>query len=197
LSSPKLRPDDSLTILSDGFVSQLHPRCFLHECDSSYEVLTSTPAGLTPAEQASLCWTHSLANSQLARISAFFEFDTMPHARRSHPFRSFDRHLKETCKTGRRPIDCCRVCPRKASTADFESIAETITEFTCIGSNHRRFVRTADASRTRCPLCNRAQTVNSSSFPRCSGETKVWLDDLPTKGFPQIFTFVAESSAPV
>jgi len=63
VSSPKLRPDDSLTILSDGFVSQLHPRRFLHECDSSYGALTSTPAGLTPAEQASLCWTHCVANS--------------------------------------------------------------------------------------------------------------------------------------
>jgi hypothetical protein len=114
----------------------------------------------------------SLANSQLARISAFSEFDTMPHARRSHPLRPFDRHLDETCKTGRRPISRCGVCPRKAST-DFESIEETITEFTCIGSNHRRFVRTADASGTRYPLCNRAQTVNSSSFPPCSGETKV------------------------
>jgi hypothetical protein len=63
MSSPKLRPDDSLTILSDGFVNQLHPLRFLHECDSSYGALTSTPAGLTPAEQTSLSWTHSLANS--------------------------------------------------------------------------------------------------------------------------------------
>jgi len=38
----------------DGFVSQLHPFRFLHECDSSYGVLTFTPAGLTPAEQTSL-----------------------------------------------------------------------------------------------------------------------------------------------
>jgi hypothetical protein len=64
MSSPKLRPDDSLTILSDGFVNQLHPLRFLHECDSSYGALTSTPAGLTPAEQTSLSWTHSLANCQ-------------------------------------------------------------------------------------------------------------------------------------
>lgn len=60
MSSPKLRPDLSLTILSDGFVSQLHPLRFLHECDSSYGALTSTPAGLAPAEQNTLCWTHSL-----------------------------------------------------------------------------------------------------------------------------------------
>jgi len=40
MSSPSLRPDHSLTILSDGFVSQLHPSRFLHECDSSYEALT-------------------------------------------------------------------------------------------------------------------------------------------------------------
>jgi len=48
--------------LSDGFVSQLHPFRFLHERDSSYGALTFTPAGLTPAEQTSLCWTHSIAN---------------------------------------------------------------------------------------------------------------------------------------
>jgi hypothetical protein len=62
MSSPKSRPDDSLAILSDGFVSQLHPLRFPHECDSSYGALTSTPAGLAPAEQTSLCWTHSMAN---------------------------------------------------------------------------------------------------------------------------------------
>jgi len=43
----------------DGFVSQLHQLRFLHPCDSSYGALTSTPAGLTPAEHASLRWTHS------------------------------------------------------------------------------------------------------------------------------------------
>ena len=40
MSSLSLRPDNSLTILSDGFVSLLHPFRFLHECDSSYEALT-------------------------------------------------------------------------------------------------------------------------------------------------------------
>jgi hypothetical protein len=40
VSSLLLRPDDSLTILYDGFVSQLHPCRFLHKCDSSYEALT-------------------------------------------------------------------------------------------------------------------------------------------------------------
>jgi hypothetical protein len=45
--------------------------------------------------------------AQLARTSAFSEFDTMPHARRSHPLRPFHRHLDETCKTGRRPIGRC------------------------------------------------------------------------------------------
>ena len=124
---------------------------------------------LTNAEGFTCPWRIA----QLARTSAFSEFDTMPHAPRSHPFRSFDRHLDETCKTGRRPIGRCGVCPCKASNTDFESIEKTIKEFTCIGSNQRRFVRTADASRTRYPLCNRAQTVNSSSFPPCSGETKV------------------------
>ena len=64
MSSLSLRPDHSLTILSDGFVSQLHPFRFLHECDSSYGVLTFAPAGLTPAEQTSLRWTHWVANSK-------------------------------------------------------------------------------------------------------------------------------------
>ena len=40
MSSLSLRPDHSLTILSDGFVSQLHLFRFLHKCDSSYEALT-------------------------------------------------------------------------------------------------------------------------------------------------------------
>src|SRR5262245_14692240 len=61
MGSLSLRPDHSLTILSDGFVSQLHPFRFLHECDSSYGVLTFAPAGLTPAEQTSLRWTHWVA----------------------------------------------------------------------------------------------------------------------------------------
>ena len=46
----------------DGFVSQLHLLRFLHECDSSYGALTFTPVGLSPTEQTSLGWTHSLAN---------------------------------------------------------------------------------------------------------------------------------------
>lgn len=39
MSSLSLRPENSLTILKDRFVSQLHPSRFLHECDSSYEGL--------------------------------------------------------------------------------------------------------------------------------------------------------------
>ena len=70
MSSLSLRPDHSLTILSDGFVSQLHPFRFLHECDSSYGVLTFAPAGLTPAEQTSLRWTHWVANAKLGRFRA-------------------------------------------------------------------------------------------------------------------------------
>jgi len=66
MSSLSLRPDHSLTILSDGFVSQLHPSRFLHECDSSYGVLTFAPAGLTPAEQTSFYWTHWVAKFQIA-----------------------------------------------------------------------------------------------------------------------------------
>jgi hypothetical protein len=72
MSSLSLRPDHSLTILSDGFVSQLHPFRFLHECDSSYGVLTFAPAGLTPAEQTSLRWTHWVANSEFGRFLAVF-----------------------------------------------------------------------------------------------------------------------------
>jgi hypothetical protein len=64
MSSLSLRPDHSLTILSDGFVSQLHPFRFLHECDSSYGVLTFAPAGLTPAEQTSLRKLLGISNKQ-------------------------------------------------------------------------------------------------------------------------------------
>ena len=49
----------------DGFVSQLHPLRFLHECDSSYGALTSTPVGLTPTEQTSLSWTHCFPKTHI------------------------------------------------------------------------------------------------------------------------------------
>src|SRR5215472_16037306 len=71
MSSLSLRPDHSLTILSDGFVSQLHPFRFLHECDSSYGVLTFAPAGLTPAEQTSLRWTQGW---RIPNYSDFWRF---------------------------------------------------------------------------------------------------------------------------
>jgi len=48
LSSLSLRPDHSLTILSDGFVNQLHPLRFLHECDSSYEGLAGVDCFVKP-----------------------------------------------------------------------------------------------------------------------------------------------------
>jgi hypothetical protein len=88
----------------------------------------------------------------------------MPHARRPHPFRSFDRHLHSTCETGWHPIRGRRVRSCKASTADLESFAETGTELACVGSHHRRFMRSSDASSTRYPFCNRVETVDSSSF---------------------------------
>ena len=47
----------------DGFVSPLHPLRFLHGWDSGYGALTSTPVGLFPTEQASLRWTHWVANN--------------------------------------------------------------------------------------------------------------------------------------
>src|SRR6266496_3790854 len=97
----------------------------------------------------------------------------MPHARRPHPFRSFDRHLHSTCKTGWHPIRGRRVRSCKASTADLESFAETCTELACVGSHHRRFMRSSDASSTRYPFCNRVETVDSSSFPPRSGERKI------------------------
>src|SRR5262245_38844189 len=79
----------------------------------------------------------------------------------------------EARETGWHSISGGRVCPSKTSTVGFESLAETITQFTCIGSNHRRFVRTASASWTYDPLCNRAQAIDASSFPPRSGKTKV------------------------
>ncbi len=42
----------------DGLVSQLRQFRFLHQGDSSYGALTFAPAGLAPAEHASLRWTH-------------------------------------------------------------------------------------------------------------------------------------------
>ena len=41
------------------------------------------------------------------------------------------------------------------------------------GWDHRRVMRTSHASRTRRPLCNCAQTIDSSSFPPHSGERKI------------------------
>src|SRR5215813_8242495 len=71
LSSPKLRPDDSLpSFLMALSVSFIRVVSF-NERDSSYGALTSTPMGLTPTEQTSLCWTHSMANSIITRPSVF------------------------------------------------------------------------------------------------------------------------------
>jgi len=63
VGSLALRPGDSLTIpkmaLSIGFmyfVSSTH-------AIQATGFLTSTPTGLSPAEHASLCWTHSVVNT--------------------------------------------------------------------------------------------------------------------------------------
>ena len=62
LSSPPVRsllrrPGDLPATLSDGRASELQFIGF-PPCHSSYGALALTPAGLSPAERASLCWTH-------------------------------------------------------------------------------------------------------------------------------------------
>src|SRR5260370_6097121 len=43
----------------EDFVDRLQSFCFHHLCYPNYGALTSTPAGLSPAEHASLRWTHN------------------------------------------------------------------------------------------------------------------------------------------
>ena len=56
--SLSLRPGDSPATLSGGCVGELQFISFLPPCHPSYEVLALSSAGLSPAERASLCWTH-------------------------------------------------------------------------------------------------------------------------------------------
>ena len=53
--SLSLRPGDSPATLSDDRVSELQFIGFPPPCHSSYGALALTPAGLSPAERASLC----------------------------------------------------------------------------------------------------------------------------------------------
>lgn len=46
-----------------GFVSWLHPLCFLHGRNPSYGAPDSSPVGLPPTEPASLRWTHSVVKT--------------------------------------------------------------------------------------------------------------------------------------
>ena len=61
LRSLALRPGDSPTTLYDGRVDGLQGISFLPPCHPNYGVLALSPAGLSPAERASLCWTHNRA----------------------------------------------------------------------------------------------------------------------------------------
>jgi hypothetical protein len=69
VGSLALRPGESLTIpkmaLSIGFIS------FVSSTDAiqATGLLTSTPAGLTPAEHASLRWTHSVPKTRIALLT--------------------------------------------------------------------------------------------------------------------------------
>ena len=56
--SLSLRPGNSPTTLYGGRVNGLQIIGFPPPCHPSYGALALTPAGLSPAERASLCWTH-------------------------------------------------------------------------------------------------------------------------------------------
>ena len=59
--SLSFRPGDSPATLYGGRVSELQFIGSPPPCHSSYGALDLTPAGLSPAERASLCWTHITA----------------------------------------------------------------------------------------------------------------------------------------
>ncbi len=69
MGSLALRPGESLTIpkmaLSIGFTS------FVSSTDAiqATGLLTSTPAGFTPAEHASLRWTHCFPKTRIALLT--------------------------------------------------------------------------------------------------------------------------------
>ena len=48
-----------VSLPKEDFVDRLQSFCFHHLCYPNYGALTSTPAGLSPAEHASLRWTHN------------------------------------------------------------------------------------------------------------------------------------------
>jgi hypothetical protein len=60
MGSLALRPGDSLTTLKMALSVGFRSLGFPPVCDSSYRALTFALAGLTPAERASLSWTHSI-----------------------------------------------------------------------------------------------------------------------------------------
>ena len=78
MCSLSLRPDSSLTILQMALSVGFNVSSFPSHCYPSYRVLTFTLAGLTPAEQTSLCWTHknninSQINSEGTRHEAYYK----------------------------------------------------------------------------------------------------------------------------
>ena len=56
--SLSLRPGNSPTTPYGGRVNGLQIIAFAPPCHPNYGALALTPAGLSPAERASLCWTH-------------------------------------------------------------------------------------------------------------------------------------------
>ena len=54
-----LRPGELVNLPEGDLVDRLQSFCFHHLCYPHYGALTFTPAGLTPAEHASLRWTHN------------------------------------------------------------------------------------------------------------------------------------------
>src|SRR5882724_2111729 len=77
MRSLSLQPEDSLTIPKDGFVNRLHSLRFLHECDSSYRVLTFSPVGLFPLNTSAF-FGHTIVEP--GRPGAFFEGDRQSSA---------------------------------------------------------------------------------------------------------------------
>ena len=81
LRSLSLRPGNSPTTPYGGRVNGLQIIAFAPPCHPNYGALALTPAGLSPAERASLCWTH-IRTGALTHTAPTFGSDRGPHGDR-------------------------------------------------------------------------------------------------------------------
>src|SRR6266403_1393805 len=121
------------------FVDRLQSFSFHHLCYPNYGALTSTPAGLSPAEHASLRWTHNRtgrfpASGSRTRLHAFTHDTSCPsRLRRTSPKNSVraerslptpaagrDRWDHSVCAVDRfRPIVLRKLAAVRASVSSF------------------------------------------------------------------------------